>query len=402
MLETTRSKTRNEIRAKGSAILRKVSSRDIGLAVQCLLWGRAAGRCEFAGHNKPLWKSSVTQETVNIAEKAHIYAFSTEGPRGNRGIAKHEVNSLENLLLVCHECHRKIDREKDGGRYTIALLQRMKSDHEQRIERVTGIASDRKSHIVLYGANIGDHSSPLRYSEAAEALFPDRYPAADAAFQLETINSSFVDRDTEFWTTEAENLRRKFTQRIRERVAFGEVKHLSVFGLAPQPLLVLFGTLLGDIVPAEVYQRHREPLPSWRWPARATAPKFIVQPPTSSDGRPAVVIALSGTVTSDRITSVLGNDASIWTVTVPRPHNDLIKSRRQLSELRRVLRSLFDRIKAVHGQSTVLHVFPAASVSVSIELGRVRMPKADMPWQVYDQINDRGGFVPALAISYGD
>jgi hypothetical protein len=55
----------------------------------------------------------------------------------------------------------------------------------------------------------------------------------------------------------------------------------------------------------------------------------------------------------------------------------------------------------MRGQKTILHVFPAASVSSAIELGRVRMPKADMPWLIYDQINARGGFVPALSIGDG-
>ena len=61
-------------------------TRHIPVAVQTELWGRAAGRCEFAGCNKPLWKSSVTSERVNIAQKAHIYSFSEGGPRGNDGI----------------------------------------------------------------------------------------------------------------------------------------------------------------------------------------------------------------------------------------------------------------------------------------------------------------------------
>lgn len=37
-------------------------------------------------------------------------------------------------------------------------------------------------------------------------------------------------------------------------------------------------------------------------------------------------------------------------------------------------------------------------VATAIELGRVRMPKADMPWRIYDQVNDSGGFIPALEI----
>src|SRR6516165_8039111 len=81
----------------------KETSRSISIATQNFLWGRAAGRCEFAGCNKSLWKSSVTNEPVNIAQKAHIYSFSEDGPRGNDGVSPEDLNSLENLILVCHE-----------------------------------------------------------------------------------------------------------------------------------------------------------------------------------------------------------------------------------------------------------------------------------------------------------
>jgi hypothetical protein len=46
-----------------------------------LLWGVAAGRCEFEGCNKPLYKHDVTQTTGNYAEKAHIHAVSSGGSR---------------------------------------------------------------------------------------------------------------------------------------------------------------------------------------------------------------------------------------------------------------------------------------------------------------------------------
>ena len=155
-----------------------------------------------------------------------------------------------------------------------------------------------------------------------------------------------------------------------------------------------------DITNAEVYQRHREPQ-TWDWPSSASAVEFQVEEPSSFTGTPALVVALSAEVTDDRITAVLGADTSIWRVTVAQPSNDLIKSRSQLSEFRTLIRGLLDRIKAHHGQTTTLHVFPAAGVSVAIELGRVRMPKAHTPWQVYDQVNGRGGFIPALYLSTG-
>jgi len=46
-------------------------------------WGHGqAGRCQFNGCNRVVYRLTVTQEPVNISEKAHIYAFSEKGPRG--------------------------------------------------------------------------------------------------------------------------------------------------------------------------------------------------------------------------------------------------------------------------------------------------------------------------------
>lgn len=380
-----------------TAELREVT-RTIKPEVTAMLWGRAAGRCEFWGCNTPLWKSTVTQERVNRAQRAHIYAFSGNGPRGHKGISAAALNDFDNLMLVCHGCHQKIDQHGDGGRYPASLLQQWKLAHERRIEIVTGIDPAKKSTVVLYGANVGDHKSPLQFTDAAQALFPRLHPAEDRAIQLGTINSSFTDRSPAFWTLEAENLRTHFERRVRERITNGEVNHISVFALAPQPLLILLGSLMIDISNAEVFQRHREPQ-TWSWPDRARAVKFTLDEPKSFTGKPALILALSAAVTDDRITDVLGADTSIWRVTVPNPNTDLIKSRSHLSSFRSFIRPLLDRIKERHGQTTPLHVFPVVGVSVAVEMGRVRMPKSHMPWQIYDQVNALGGFIPALALS---
>lgn len=397
----TASSTPTRTTAKTSTLPAPREVRDINPVIQRMLWGKAAGRCEFAGCNKSLWKSSVTQEQVNIAQKAHIYAFSSDGPRGNRGVPRAKLNDLQNLMLVCHMCHEKIDKDKDGGRYSVAILQAMKARHERRIELVTGIAEDKASHVMLYGANIGNHSSPLHFQDAARSLFPERYPADDRAIELGLVNSAAQDRDAAFWSVESHNLITLFDKRVRERLVTGEVTHLSIFALAPQPLLILLGTLLTDIPRAEVFQLHREPA-GWGWPSSASPSPFTVQEPALGDGPPALALSLSATITDDRIVSVLGQDARIWNVTIANPNNDFLKSRDQLAAFRALMRPLLDRIKARHGQNTPLHVFPTVSVSVAVELGRVRMPKADMPWRIYDQVNSRGGFVPALSIPSGD
>jgi hypothetical protein len=65
---------------------------------------------------------------------------------------------------------------------------------------------------------------------------------------------------------------------------------------------------------------------------------------------------------------------------------------------RQTMRLIMDQIKSIHGESSVIHVFPATPVSIAIELGRIWMPKADLPYILYDQNNKIGGFVHAIRI----
>jgi hypothetical protein len=126
-----------------------------------------------------LYKSPVTQERVNISEKAHIYSFSPAGPRGRGPHARNAThpNDVRNLMLVCHDCHKTIDQDKNGDRYPANLLKKWKALHEARIVIVTGISPTKKSHVVLFGAKIGEQKSTLQFDEAVEAMFPNRFPA---------------------------------------------------------------------------------------------------------------------------------------------------------------------------------------------------------------------------------
>lgn len=336
-------------------------SRHILDPVRHLLWGRAAGRCQFNGCNRPLWKNPVTQESINIAEAAHIYAFSENGPRGNRGVDPNELNQFENLLLACHDCHKTIDsHQKEGGRYPVDLLQGWKAAHEARIELVTGIDPDHQSHVILYDRAIGGNHSPVRLDRAVTAMFPRRYPAETQAIELSISGSDGTERDTEFWDAEVKDLKRKFDRKVQDRLANGEIEHMSVFALAPMPLLIKLGTLLTDIRDVDVYQFHRDPK-GWIWPAEIKTIKLQVEKPKSCDGPPALVIALSATVDDSRIQQVLGKDVPIWRVTIPKPTQECIRSRADLAAFCAAVRPLLNEIKTAHGQDAVLSVFPAAN-----------------------------------------
>jgi hypothetical protein len=164
-----------------STSMLKEVTRSIPRADERELWIRAGGRCQFSGCNGLLYQSLVTRERVNVAEKAHIYSFSPDGPRG-RGKFAHNtsgLNEVGNLLLVCPGCHKTIDQHKDGKRYSAVLLQEWKREQEARIVRVTGVAPKRGSHVVLYDSRIGKQDSPIDPDDATECIFPGRYPTVE-------------------------------------------------------------------------------------------------------------------------------------------------------------------------------------------------------------------------------
>ena len=374
-----------------------MSVTNIPESVKFRLWGKAGGRCQYEGCNTPLWLDTLTKAEFNTSYIAHIIADKPKGPRGDQKLSAKLAADLSNLMLMCDEHHRLIDKIDVAG-HPPDRLREMKRNHEERIELLTSIQEDKKSHILLYGANIGQQSANVSWGKAAVAMVPHHCPAEPQALEIGMVNSAFRDDEPRFWEIERENLRRQFNEKVRSRLQNGSIKHLSIFALAPQPLLMELGHLLSDIPAADVYQLHREP-PDWKWQAHNQTFDFVVDKPNEKGKKVALNLSLSAEIDNARIKAVLGSKIPIWKITSSpaAPNNDFLKSREQLALFRKTFRKLMDEIKYVHGQNAELHLFPAVPVAVALEMGRVRMPKADLSLHVYDQQN-AGGFQFALSV----
>lgn len=365
-------------------------------SVKFRFWGKAAGRCQYQGCNERLWLDELTQVEFNTAYIAHIIADRPNGPRGDETLSEILKGDISNLMLLCDRHHRLVDIGDVAGHPT-TKLQSMKSRHEGRMEMVTDILEDRKSHLLFYSANIGAHSVSVSFEEARQALLPDRYPADRSPIELGLHNSVMRDDDPEYWGLELRQLRNAFLHKVKSRRNDEKLAHVSVFALAPQPLLIALGVELGDIECADVFQLRREP-PGWGWEADALHGPLEISltPPTTMNGAPALSLSISGEISHSRVHAVLGDSASIWSLGVPAPNNDLVRCRAHLAEFRMFARQAFHAIKTAHGSGQPLHVFPALPVSLAVELGRVRMPKADLAIRVYDEMN--GHFVPTFTL----
>ncbi len=373
-----------------------MSVTSISPANKFLLWGKAAGRCQFSGCNKKLFRDALTKGEFNHAYIAHIVADVPGGPRGH--VTKSDLlkDKLTNLMLLCDKHHRLIDKVK-VAEHPVKYLTEMKKEHEDRIEIVASIKQNMHSHIVTYKANIGSHTPEITYETVREFLLPTHYPAMPSAIDLSLGNSPFRDKNASFWKAEVENLEMQFKDQLTPKFRKSEVKHLSVFAFAPMPLLIKLGTLINDIQNAEIHQPVRNPK-TWNLNDNSQPNVFSLTNPIKSIPIVALNISLSATINNDRITSVLGTSCSIYTLTIASPFNDFLKSKKHLQDFSIEIRQLLNNIKAKYNAQTPLHIFPAMPIATAIELGRIWMPKADMPLIIYDENTINSGFVKAVEI----
>ncbi len=222
-------------------------------------------------------------------------------------------------------------------------------------------------------------------------------PAELHPVDLKVGVTDLTDLSDSFWIEEARALRSFFDKRLGQ-FSSGRTRHVSVFGFAPMPLLVLFGRLLSDLNDVEVFSRLREPKPSWKWLDEPSKLSPELKEGVSPAGRVALKICITDRISDERVIQSVGDhDLSIWEISCAKPGYDVLRTREDLSLFRMVVRNAFNRIKEVHGEAVDVLVFPAAPAACCIEFGRVWQPKTHRPMRIFDQQKDKG-FVDCLRI----
>lgn len=375
---------------------KKNNRPSIPTKIQNLLWAISGGRCYIC--NQVLYQDLLTKKHVNSAYIAHIYDVNENTHRYHPTLSPQLAVNISNLMLLCDTHHRMIDREAEAE-YTASRLQKIKKRHEDRIKRLTGILENQQSFMVLYCAPIGKRIPDINIQDAENALIRnDIYPAEDTPIILSVTEDEARDSETDYWQYHSRNLIRKYKRLVAEKIIQKRITHVSIFAIAPQPLLILLGILIGDIKTTSIYPKNREGV-SWGWRNKTRRNNYEVIPPEKSDGKVvALKISISADIHSNRITGILGDDCSIWELRVPNCSNDFLKSPYQAKYFRAIIKEALNQIKLIHGQDMVLHLFPAMPAALAIEFGKVYMPKADLPLIIYDQNRGRSGFFEALRI----
>lgn len=386
-----------------AAKARSHTSRYIPPERKLLLAVATGGRCEFRGCNKFLFEHPISLSDVNLSQHAHIYPFSEAGPRGDEDGRPDDIHSIDNLMLMCGDCHPEID--KTEARYSVDVLREMKREHEERIHYLTGLGPESRTSLLVLKGVIAGRPVEISFDEMRDAVAP-MYPR-DRKGHIIDVSNIGDDRTEDYYDHAARVIRAGMAEFYRRQIDGTGAEHVSVFALASIPLLVLFGRHVSDKVNVDFFLRHRGPPKPWRWQddvqSLVTFKTSLVQ-----DGhdrsRVGVMLSLSGKIDRRTLPREIDEACPLYEVGVANVPADprVLKRREDLAAFRQEYGQLLSRIMTEYPACKELHLFSAVPAPAAVMCGHERLPKVQPTLCVYDNDKQRNGFVLRMRIDDHD
>ena len=352
------------------------------------LCARSGGRCQFRGCNKILFRDGVTLKEFNNTNVAHIVASRPTGPRGDAKRSYLLSDKLENLMLMCPDHHHLIDHEA-VAQYPEEVLLAMKAEQERNVERVCEALNAEQTHLLSLRSKIrGDKEVTICRDQMLEAVLPEKRPAEADRIVLDVEVSHFY-REPVFWRDAELMLRHKFDRFVGSVVEMDKKAHFSVFPLAPIPLIIKLGYLMGDKIRADVFQKRRSP-DTWKWQAKDSGSFFLEcrdPKPLRKGSGVSLVVSLSAAIAKERRIEFAKFVGAKWMyeLCATSPGVDCISSKKDLSEFWHAYQQLMEVIKCDHPRCKRISVLVAAPVSAAFEIGRRYMPGIYPVLDVYEE-----------------
>lgn len=370
------------------------------------VWARSAGRCVLCATS--LLDTRSFRHVILTGEMAHnVGATSQDGsPRGDAELTAQERSQEENLLLLCHACHKLIDHRDNRDVYTREWLAAKKADFEGLVARATDFEVLRRTLVVATRSRVRGTSTAISRREVAEALLSAGLVAHVNDGRAVEVVIEMDDDEHQSWAWDRGKHRIDTAiERLGQETAEGKVDHVSVFAMAPIPLLVYLGSRLDDKLTVSLFDRHRTDTSiAWGWqtPSECTKPLAFAVSSEAAPGPATDVVALisvSGSVSPQRIPA---NLADLPTITLSPvgavPASGLLNSQQALDDFSESWRELLGHVEAQWPAAERLHVIAAAPASAAVKMGQLRMRDVHPELVVY-QRNDEGAYTAAIEVT---
>jgi SMODS-associated and fused to various effectors sensor domain len=378
----------------------KKPKRAIPAATSLFLYVRAGGRCEFDSCNQYLLEHGSTGIPGNFAEKAHIWAFQEDGPRGKADGRPEDINHISNLMLLCPSCHHLVDQNPQL--YPVDTLKKFKKAHEDRVFELTDLAKNRDTVPLVLKGTVGDRVVDISDEEMQSAVAPNNIKRR-AKIEID-MNSIPDIPDAAFWKIGKQTIDRQLSSLYTQQTPVGKTLHISVFALAPMPFLIYLGSKLSDKLAVDLFQRNRIP-ETWKWLQEKGEIDYIFDciKQGENPNNVALLINLSGVNKISTVFETLGENTVVYEITLKgeAPNPRFLRSKEDLDKFRIVYMRCLSEIRTNHPGLDFIHLFPTVPAPIAIILGRDRLPKIDPIFKVYDRdkrTQQNNVFTPTLEI----
>jgi hypothetical protein len=325
----------------------------------------------------------VTGQRGNFAQKAHIVAFSFDGPRGDELVPDEEINAFENLMLLCYDCHKLVDDNPED--YSAAELRAQKNEHQERIFQLTSYAASANVTVVSMLGDLYDKpAASLTDEMIREAVEPD-FPLRDD-FRIELSGLRDLGSAAR-WQVAREAVDAE-VERLEAAIRSGRTNaRLAVFALGRIPIMAYLGWRLRALHEVRIFQQDHD-LRRWAW-QNGESETFFDEPRPIDDVRSDVValtVATSGKIERDQLPEELRDDVELWTIGplgLAVPGN--IKHEYVVQEFRQRFREALAVMHEAHPQLECIHIFFAAPPAIVVAAGLERLPRINPRFVVYDR-----------------
>lgn len=363
--------------------------RSINHQVQRVLWAQSGGFCQFDACERSLIEHHVTKQQANFADKAHIVAFKESGPRGTPTVDEKDIHSLENLMLLCKDCHKLID--DNAALYPRHALEKMKAERVDLVRTaITNHAAELRTHILAFEAPIGGRVVAITNHEMMKAIKPRNVYRAQPIHI--SLNDLAVSGETlTFYQAGLEIIENEIARCMVKGGSLYEASHISVFAIGPIPLLIQLGASLPDKI-GTIEIRHKRNNPAtWVWNIEGETLRFGFREVRAGTRGKGVVLALSisGAVSVENLDDIFGEESSIYELHLvgQPPARTAMQKQDDLEAFKHAYKSALGEIAKVHGVSTPINLLPAVPAAVAVACGLMRHPKAEGPLIVHDLRN---------------
>lgn len=353
------------------------------------LIANCAGNCEYPGCKERLFWDNVSNKEFNNSYIAHIIASNPNGPRGDKQLSHKLSAELSNLMLMCGTHHKLIDTQVET--FPVRTLQKMKKDYEAKVERVLNALNKHETNIVTFKAKIKNQIDVyIEYKKVVDAVLNSYCPHDEYGISLD-INSSFDYKTDNYWIDVKKQIDDFYKTSIVSIINRNPASHFSIFSIAPIPLLIYFGYLIGDKNTYDVFQYFRE-TESWQWLSDHQTNEFHFQEEKRKDGEKiALLLELSSPIKIEDISNY-SKYKKILRIEAKEQNVNCIKSEKDLLCFWTLYQDVLNKVSR---NKSDIDLFPAIPTSTAIEIGRRYMPNVYPKINVFDNCD---GFRKTLVI----